>query len=90
MADVVKNLSEQIQQVQLQLAEQQATITEQQAINEEQVLHLNELIDDVAQLKAEHKVIDTVNGKCYNFLCIHLAALAGQSFWKFKLCLFNY
>ena len=40
LADVVKNLSEQLQQVQrqfqLQRAEQQATITEQQAVNAEQ------------------------------------------------------
>ena len=36
MAEIVKNLSEQLQQVQLQLAEQQTTITEQQATITEQ------------------------------------------------------
>ena len=36
LVDVVKSLSEQLQQVQLQLTEQQVTITEQQAINTDQ------------------------------------------------------
>ena len=68
MADVVKNLYEQLQQIHLQLAEQQVAITEQRAINEEQVLQINQLIKDVGQLEAEHKAIDRVNGTCQHFL----------------------
>ena len=54
LADVVKNLSEQLQQVQrqfqLQRAEQQATITEQQAINAEQARQIDVLTrNDVKQ-----------------------------------------
>ena len=42
LADVVKNLSGQLQQVQLQLADQQATITKQQAVNAEQHVTITE------------------------------------------------
>ena len=64
LADVVKNLSEQLQQVQLQLAEQQAinaeqarqigALTKNVAKQDEQV---NLLTDNFARLEAEHKVI---------------------------------
>ena len=56
LTDVVKNLSEQLQQVQLQLAEQKAiiteqqtTITEQQIINAEQFRQIRTLIKNVVK-----------------------------------------
>ena len=54
LADVVKNLSEQLQQIQsqfqLQLAEQQATIAEQQAVNAEQAQQIDAMTkNDVKQ-----------------------------------------
>ena len=64
LADVVKNLSEQLQQVQLQLAEQQAINAEQArqigALTKnvaKQDEHVNLLTDNFARLEAEHKVI---------------------------------
>ena len=49
LADVVKNLSEQLQQVQSQLAEQQATITEQQAFIEAQHLEQTRQTDALTE-----------------------------------------
>ena len=55
LADVVKNLSGQLQQVQrqfqLQLAEQQATITEQQAVMAEQVRKIDSLNENDVNMK---------------------------------------
>ena len=65
LADVVKNLSEQLQQVQrqfqLQRAEQQATITEQQAINAEQARQIDVLTrNDVKQARQVELLTDKV------------------------------
>ena len=97
LRDVVKGLSEQLQQVQrqfqLQLAEQQAVITEQarqihaltrndvkqdQQVDNmaetitKQARQVDRLIDNVARLKAEHKVItalqDDGTGCCMSAL----------------------
>ena len=83
LADVVKRLSEQLQQLQrqfqLQLAEQQAVITEQahqiDALTKnlvKQDRHVDRLTHNVARLEAEHKVIaelqDNGTGCCISAL----------------------
>ena len=57
LADFVKNLSEQLQQVQSQLAERHATVTHLQATNKEQAQQIHALTETVAPLKAENKFI---------------------------------
>ena len=79
LADVVISLSEQLQQVQLQLAEQQA-ITAEQARQIDALIkndvkqdrQVDRLTDNVARLEAEQKVIAALqdNGTGYSGCCM--------------------
>ena len=84
LADVVKSLSEQLQQVQSQLAEQQATITEQQAIIEAQHVEQARLTDALTERVNRQQEISAEQARLINVLNGTVFRLKSQ--WRASEC----
>ena len=89
MVDVVKSLSEQLQQVQrqaqLQLVEQQATITEQQAFIEAQHLEQADLTRALTERANRQQEVNAEQARLINALNVNVFRLERP--WRASECL---